>query len=202
MTVVEKYVGTATALPGRGTPWQNPTNAEGVEDDSCSHCTSPGYTMGLLMEEFEFVIPSNAIIDEVLLIVKAGVTDAVSEMLQFLVYDGSEWSNYIGSLNDEIVACSDTIFWCIDINSVLDTATKINNCKIRCNYIPSGGGGDYPMYPYTGYLDALKIKVTYHVPSAVKPHSGTLLSPGIFSLPNQHLRKLDAKLKLCLMLRL
>jgi len=164
MTVVTKYAGTCTTLPIPDKAWLNPTNVEDAPDGVCALAIHGGFTRTMFCDDFGFAIPAGAVIDQVKVGGKHCIVNAAIELIRYDVWDGSAYHENEGWTNTEGAGCANTV-WEYFLTAVLDTAAKVNAVKLRVRYVPGGGGQPGDMLPWTGYLDAVKIEVTYHVPT-------------------------------------
>lgn len=186
MTVEKKYA----SIVDQNVEWNDEDNALGVEDVSCASSSSMN-PLNRLDLKWAFNLPDNAVITQVLIDCKVAVSGGY--YLSILLGDGeSKRSFSLGDIDGEgKPICANTAYLgAKDVTVYLDTPTKVNNCEISFQHV-SGSGGE----PWTAFVDATWIQVTYTIPT-VKPHSGTLLSPGIFCLPNQVLKNLYRQIKL------
>ena len=158
MTVEKKYASTVQEV----VLWNNPNNILGVEDNSCATSTS-GDPTNKLDVLFDFALPDNAVISEVL--VDCKVACSLGYYLTIRMGDGGAGSLLLGEIDGagRPICATTAYLGAKDVTAFLDTPTKINNCEIRFHHVQGGGG-----IPWTAYVDACWIQVTYTIPSPSK----------------------------------
>lgn len=154
MTVEKKYASTVQFC----VLWNNCNEALGVEDNSCADSSDVG-PLNKLDVLFGFALPSNAIITNVL--VDCKVACSFGNYLSIVLGDGHGGSETLGEIDGAgRPLCFNTAYLgAKDVTAFLDTPAKVNNCEIRFHHVQGGGG-----LPWTAYVDASYIQVTYTVP--------------------------------------
>lgn len=173
MTVEEQY---ASGYENNG--WTNPENIVGEDDGLCASGTENLQKLDAL---FNFNIPSNAIIDDFEIDIKA-VTSIEVEQCTIQIWEGTQWHIVADVDQDEKPNCvgiegvpdSHSARWHgykSKINRI-NTPEKVNNVKVRFWERTGGGMGD--RVAWTTYADAVKCRVTYHLPSEKKVYGDGL----------------------------
>lgn len=161
MTVEEQY---ASSCENNG--WTNPENIVGEADVACAFASNNGERLNAL---FNFNIPANAIIDDFEVDIKAITSILHTERCWINVWNGVEWI-FVADINEHFrTNCLSTVWHGYkSIVDLIDTPEKVNGVKIQFfERVDLGGAGNREQW--TSYADAAKCRVTYHVPTAVKP---------------------------------
>lgn len=148
------------------TGWTNPNNILGPADVQCTSAS----IFGLKIWAFfgEHLVPDNATIDKVEIDVK-GEVRSILEKCSIFISDGIVLK-YVRSLYGVVFAtCADTYWrgW-LDLTNRLGypwTAEGVNNMYLRFSHEKVGAScGDVPCQAWTSYLDAARVRITFHLP--------------------------------------
>lgn len=145
--------------------WLLPNNILGVEDSACTSCR--------VMEDeidvsFGFNIPPSAILDDIELDVKCAHTFIPEHFYIYVSKDNGANFSYFKSIwfvKDALVACDESIFhgWRSFLSKGFSNGGHVNNLQVRVLVgLVAGGGGGVPTEMWTGYVDALKVRVSYY----------------------------------------